>query len=98
MISNSQNTTSDTNPFYLKMNVRASISTGKSTVHIRNKSEDPKQFYDYYAGLWMGADNPHMDYQMLSAQPDGSGEATLNVPILRDDFDFLKIEIGRAHV
>ena len=68
--------------------------TGKSTVHLNNKSENSDVHpYDFYIGMWMGGDNPHMDYQMLKGQQDGSGMASINVPILKTDSDHLKFGI-----
>jgi hypothetical protein len=85
--------------FHLKINARASISTGKCTVHISNITEhrglgltaDPVHLYDFHLGAWMGCDNPHMQYKMLQASPDGTGSASLSIPILPGDTDAFKI-------
>lgn len=90
----------------LKMRVCVSISTGKSTVHIRNVSENPTindlitqtaeslvHTYDFYVGAWMGRDNPHMAYEMLRQCAGGEGEAVLHLPILPGDTDTLKLGV-----
>jgi len=80
--------------FNLKLSVKVSLSTGKSTVHLSNKSENSDVHpYDFYIGMWMGGGNPHMDYQMLKGQQDGSGMASMKIPILKTDSDHLKFGI-----
>ena len=85
--------------FHLKINARVSISTGKSTVRIANLSEhrglglsaDPVHPYDFFVGAWMGCDNPHMAFEMLRGCADGTGVASLSIPILAGDPDTFKI-------
>lgn len=79
--------------FLVKMRVRASLCTGKSTIHLSNKSEnaDSVHSYDFHIGAWMGAENPHMDFQMLKGCPDGTGESLLTLPVLKKDRDTFKI-------
>lgn len=85
---------STTNTIDLKINVKVSLSTGKSTVHLSNKSENSDIHpYDFYIGMWMGGSSPHMDYQMLKGQEDGSGMASLCLPILSTDSDHLKFGV-----
>lgn len=91
----------------VNLRVRASISTGKSTVHLSNISEQTKKepnilqifpeadvhTYDFHIGAWMGGDNPHMAFEMLKARADGTGEAMISVPILPGDTNTLKLGI-----
>ena len=119
-------------PFHVCIKLRASISTGKSTVHLSNISEslaaDPSQRsqptqpssqpsgqpssqpsgqtsgqpsladvfvhpYDFFVGAWMGDQNPHMQFEMLRGQKDGTGVASLKVPVLPGDTDTLKLGV-----
>jgi hypothetical protein len=87
--------------------VRASIFTGKSTIKLSNVSEQAEKTpgiltlfpasvvhpYDFHVGAWMGGDNPHMAFEMLRARPDGTGEASLSVPILPGDANSLKLGV-----
>ena len=79
--------------FLLKLKVKASLFTGKSTVHLSNKSEGISEVhpYDFYVGLWMGGKNDKMEYQMLKGQADGTGSALVSLPILLNDSDHLKM-------
>jgi len=79
--------------FILKMKIKASLFTGKSTVHLSNKSEGVSEVhpYDFYVGLWMGGKNEKMEYQMLKGQADGTGCASVSVPIALRDSDHLKM-------
>ena len=43
---------------------------------------------------WMGLDNLHMSFEMLKGRPDGTGEATISVPILQGDPNTLKLGIS----
>ena len=79
-------------PLQLRFRVRFALSAGKNTVHISNKSENSEVHpYDFYCGAWMGGSNPHMDFQMLQARADGTGEAAMCVPLMSDDVDVLKL-------
>lgn len=92
---------------HLDIHIRASISTGKGTVKMTNISEQAAQIpdiltlfpesvvhpYDFHVAAWMGGDNQHMAFEMLKAQADGTGEATLRVPILPGDANSLKLGI-----
>ena len=92
---------------HINLRVRASISTGKSTVHLSNISEQaagnpdiltlfPESVvhpYDFHVGAWMGGNNPHMAFEMLKARPDGTGEATISVPVLPGDTNTMKLGI-----
>ena len=93
-------------PFLLKLNVSVSLSTGKTAVHIHNISERvgdalpditslfPHQHdYDFYVGAWMGDTNPHMQFELLKGQTNGTGRAKLSVPILPADTDTLKLGV-----
>lgn len=90
-------------PFHVNIRVRASISTGRSTVHLSNISEriaeqaaEQLAFqhpYDFFVGAWMGDTNPHMQYELLKGQKDGTGVATLSVPVLEGDTDALKLGV-----
>jgi hypothetical protein len=99
---------SSTTPLtHIHVKIRASISTGKSTVHLSNISEQVEKTpdilslfpesvvnpYDFHMGAWMGGDNPHMAFEMLKACPDGTGETTIRVPILPCDSNSLKLGI-----
>ncbi len=81
--------------FTVNLKVRTSVFTGKCTVHLSNKSENPSGVhdYDFYLGAWMGGKNNDMQYQMLKGQADGTGETTLSVPILGSDYDALKLGV-----
>ena len=71
--------------FLLKFDARASISTGKCTVHISNITDhralgltaEPVHKYDFYIGSWMGMANPNMPYERLTSCPNGTGHASL---------------------
>ena len=92
---------------HINIRARASIFTGKSTVHITNLTEQTEKVpnvltlfpesvvhpYDFHIGAWMGNDNPHMAFEMLLARPDGTGEAVLSLPILPDDTNTLKLGV-----
>ena len=94
---------------HINITIRASIFTGKSTIKLSNISEQadlakapdiltifPESAvhpYDFHVGAWMGRDNPHMAFEMLKARPDGTGEATVSVPILSCDANSLKLGI-----
>jgi hypothetical protein len=92
---------------HINLRVRASISTGKSTVFLGNISEQAVQgvgvprlspdstvhTYDFHIGAWMGGDNPHMAFEMLKSRPDGTGEAIISVPVLPGDTNTLKLGI-----
>lgn len=89
---------------HIHITVRASIFTGKSTIKLSNISEQAPDIltlfpesvvhpYDFHVGAWMGGDNPHMAFEMLKARPDGTGEATISVPILSCDANTLKLGI-----
>lgn len=93
-------------PFLLRLNVSVSLSAGKTAVHIHNISERvgdalpdvtslfPHQHdYDFYVGAWMGDTNPHMQFEMLKGQTNGTGRARLAVPILPGDADTLKLGV-----
>lgn len=86
--------------FPLRLRVRASITAGQSSVRVQNLTEHralastaaPTHTYDFSLGAWMGLQNPHMAFEMLKGQPDGTGVATLNIPILPGhDADTFKI-------
>jgi len=81
--------------FTLKLKARASLFTGKCTVHLSNKSENPQGVhdYDFYLGAWMGGKNKEMKYQMLSGQADGTGETSLSISIYDSDYDSLKLGV-----
>ncbi|MFN9910196.1 MAG: hypothetical protein ACK56F_29470, partial [bacterium] len=82
----------ESNVFQLKMKIKASLFTGKSTVHLSNKSEQSDIHpYDFYVGLWMGGSNENMEYHMLKGHEDGSGIASVSVPIFDTDIDHLKL-------
>ncbi len=84
---------------HLSIHIRAYMSTGKSTIRLSNISEQVAKVpdilslspesvvhpYDFHVGAWMGGDNPHMVFELLKARQDGTGEATLKVPILPGD-------------
>ena len=92
---------------HLNISLRASISTGKSTVFLSNITEQRERTpnlltvfpesvvhpYDFHVGAWMGGDNPHMAFEMLKAMADGTGEATISVPILSGDANTLKLGV-----
>lgn len=92
---------------HINMRVRASISTGVSTVILKNISEQVGAGqnvlslsaesvvhpYDFHIGAWMGGDNPDMVFEMLKARADGTGEATISVPVLPCDTNTLKLGI-----
>jgi hypothetical protein len=85
--------------FHLKLNLRVSLSAGRNTVRIENLSEqiglgltaEPVHPYDFYVGAWMGCDNPHMQFEMLKGSADGTGVASLSIPILAGDTDVFKV-------
>ena len=85
--------------FTLKFDTRASISTGKCTVNISNVTDhralgltaEPVHPYDFYLGSWIGLNNPHMSYEMLTACPKGTGHASLTLNIRAGDPDTFKI-------
>ena len=85
--------------FHLRLNARVSIFTGQSTVRIANVTEhrglglsaDPVHPYDFFVGAWMGNNNPHMQFEMLKGGADGTGSASLSIPILAGDADTFKI-------
>jgi len=86
--------------FHLKIGVRACICTGTRSVPIQNLTEhrglgltaDPVHPYDFHVGAWMGLRNPSMQFEMLAGQPDGTGAASLCIPILAgEDTDTLKL-------
>ena len=78
----------------LKFRVRAALSTGKRSVQLSNKSEKSAVHnYDFYSGVWMGAKNPHMDFQMLKAGVNSTGEASLTLKIGKGDVDTFKIGV-----
>jgi len=61
-------------------------------VHLSNKSEQSDIHpYDFYVGLWMGGSNENMEYHMLKGNEDGSGIASVSVPIFDTDTDHLKL-------
>lgn len=96
---------SSTSPFLLRLNVSVSLSTGKSTVHIHNISESAGALpditslfphahdYDFYVGSWMGDTNPHMQFELLKGQSNGTGRASLSIPIQDNDTDMLKLGV-----
>lgn len=86
--------------FPLRLKVRASITAGQCSVRVQNLTEhrglalaaEPIHRYDFFLGGWMGLSNPHMAFELLKGQPDGTGVATLNIPILPEkDTDTFKI-------
>lgn len=87
----------------IKIRVRASISTGKKTVPLNNISEHLSlekdspgvtfHPYDFHVGAWMGLDNQHMSFEMLKARADGTGEATISLPILPGDTNTVKLGV-----
>jgi hypothetical protein len=80
----------------LNIRVRASITTGRSTVNITNLTEQETSSqhpYDFHVGAWMGGDNPHMAFEMLKSRADGTGEATLSIHILSNDANTLKLGV-----
>ena len=87
--------------FDVKLKLRAAITAGRTTVQIRNISErvglsaeaPDDHTYDFYVGAWMGNDNPHMQFEMLKGCPDGSGVASLSIPVLQGDTNALKIGV-----
>jgi hypothetical protein len=90
-------------PQFIRIGLRASISTGKSTVSVSNISEQAGlgasladvfvHPYDFWVGAWMGDTNPHMQFEMLKGQKDKTGVASLKIPIQRDDTDMLKLGV-----
>ena len=80
--------------FPVRFRVRVSLSAAKSTVHLSNKAEGSSvHSYNFYCASFMGGSNPKMDFKMLKGCADGTGEATLTVPILSTDTDFIKFGI-----
>ena len=85
--------------FHLKLNLRVALSAGRNSVRIENLTErrglclsaEPLHPYDFYAGAWMGGENPHMQFEILKGRPDGTGCASLSIPILAGDTDVFKI-------
>lgn len=80
--------------FQINFRVRASLSTGKKTVVLSNLSENSTVHpYDFFCGIWMGGENPHMDFKLLKGQQDGTGEAEMKLLVNRSDTDTFKIGI-----
>ena len=76
----------------LRFRVRASLSSGKTVVHLSNLSENSSVHpYDFFCGVWMGASNPHMDFQRFKGRPDGTGEASVSLKLRAGDVDTFKI-------
>ena len=82
-------------------NISESIESAQSEVATRsdgntiNAANTPETGaihpYDFYVGAWMGDDNPHIQFEMLKAGRDGTGSASLSVPVLAGDTDTFKI-------
>lgn len=81
--------------FPVRFKVRASLSAGKvASVHLSNKAEGSSvHTYDFFCAAFMGGTNPNLDYQMLKGCADGTGEATLSLPLLSTDTDMFKMGI-----
>jgi hypothetical protein len=88
---------------HLNLLVEASITAGKTAVHLSNISEQAgkpdlssmlleSSAYDFHVGAWMGMDNPHMAFEMLK-EKGGAGQASLSIPILPGDPNTLKLGI-----
>lgn len=55
-------------------------------------TETSTHTYDFHVGAWMGADNPHMCFELLK-ENNGGGDAKLSVPILPGDTNTLKFGV-----
>ena len=78
----------------LQFRVRVALSTGKRSVQLSNKTENSTvHSYDFYSGVWMGAQNPHMDFRMLKGGENGTGEASLTLHLRKNDVDTFKIGV-----
>jgi hypothetical protein len=80
--------------FPVSFKVRASLSTGTSTVQLSSKADGSAVHpYDFFCAVWMGADNPNVDIKRLKSCPDGTGEAVMTLPVLKGDADMFKIGV-----
>lgn len=76
----------------LNFRVRFALSADKTTIHISNKRDpDSLHPYDFYCGAWMGGDSPHLDFKLLTPNPDGSAEAKMSLTLRKTDVDVIKL-------
>ena len=76
----------------LKFKVRFALSADKTSIHIGNKSEGSSLHpYDFYGGVWMGGESPHLCFERLTPLPDGSAECRVDLRLLKTDVDVIKL-------